>query len=102
MAIFLWVFIITLLGYIFMVGYALLSGGDPKDWVPIAISLLAVLIALASAFKAELFPIQLVVSGLGAPKKQYHPADTHTALRLDFLNKGYGEDVVEWVGLNVK
>lgn len=87
------------------IGYSVITGGDVASWLPLGLSVLAVLISLISAFRPEILPVQLVVAGgdlvLSPPKTQADLANITVALNLSFLNKGYGQDVIEWVGMRV-
>ena len=88
------------------IGFAVITGEALVSWLALGISVLAVLISLMSAFRAEIFPVDLLVAGgdlvLSPPKTQGDASQIKIALNLSFLNKGYGEDVVEWVGLRMR
>ena len=86
--------------FIAATGYALGVGGDAAKLLPISISLLAVFISVISAFRSELLPLELVLTG-DLILSRAKTGGVDVSMNLGLLNKGYGEDIVEWVGLRV-
>jgi len=100
MTVFLWLILGALIALIVATCYALTAGRDAAKLLPIGISLLAVFISVVSAFRAELLPLDLVVTG-DLILSNSEAGGVDVSMSLGILNKGYGEDIVEWVGLRV-
>ena len=100
MSAFFWLVVAALVVFIIATGYALFAGRDVEKLLPIGVALLAVFISVVSAFRAELLPLDLVVTG-DLILANSEAGGANVAMTLGFLNKGYGEGIVEWVSLRV-
>jgi hypothetical protein len=96
-------FVAAILLLIALVVYIIAKGGSPPFWIPIAISIIALSVSLISSFKAELFPSNIELIGGDVLLVELDPLSKQPvipfAFSLGFLNRGYGEDIVEWVAV---
>ncbi len=82
----------------------LLGGRAPAIWLPLAFSIASLTISILAAFKSELFDFAPVVIQQGyllAQASPPTPAVLNITLPLHFLNRGYGEGVIESIALKV-
>lgn len=100
---FLGIFITAIVLLIVLAIYAIAKGAPIQTWLPIAISVFALLVSLLSAFKSDLLPSDIIVIGGDALLAQTDPLSEQPvipfAFSLGFINQGYGDEIVEWVAI---
>jgi hypothetical protein len=78
---------------------------QPKDWLTIIFSMMALVGSVLSFFKSDLLPSRIMAIGgnvllaqTSPPSRQQQP-EIPIVFCLSFINEGYGDDIIEWVGV---
>ncbi|MFQ5799620.1 MAG: hypothetical protein ACE5H0_13135, partial [Bacteroidota bacterium] len=100
---FLGLFIAAIIALVAIAVYLFWKGSPNALWIPVAVSFLALVVSLLSAFKAELLPADVDLIGGDVLLAQTTPLSQQPvipiAFSLGFINRGYGDDIIEWIAV---
>ena len=83
--------------------YLLRDAANSGTWVPLGLAIGSLAVSIIAAFRSELFGFAPAVVGGETLLAQTQPPSTtfNLVLPLHFLNRGYGDGVVEWVAVRL-